>query len=164
MYKYYLFLYVIIAFLSCSKDGDEYDTHSCRVEIKEGSSFLLYTKLGNPVEELVFEKNTILFGKKIFFSDKNQCLYQIDYVNKYFKKSKVDFDDLNITIVNDSIRWIDNSSEANFYFDNIDYFTVNDSICHFRCYGEKRSHIFFYSGYDTVIRIKADISINLINN
>ena len=87
MYKYYLFLYVIIAFLSCSKDGDEYDTHSCRVEIKEGSSFLLYTKLGNPVEELVFEKNTILFGKKISFSDKNQCLYQIDHVNKYFKKS-----------------------------------------------------------------------------
>ena len=165
MYKYCLFLYIIMIFISCSKEDDEYETRNCCIEIKEGSSFTLCTKFGNPIEELFFEENVILFGKKIYSLDKNQYSYQTDNINKCFRKNKTKFDDLNITFVNDSIEWIkNNSSKTNFCFDNIDYFTINDSICHFRCYGEKRSHFFLYSMYDTMIRISADINIKSINN
>lgn len=166
MYKYCLFLFAIIAFLSCSKDEEEYEIRNCRVEIKEGSSFTICTKFGDPIEDLFFEENTTLYGEKITFaSDKNQCTYLINSINKYFKVNKVEFNDLNITFVCDTIRWVkNNSSETNFCFDNIDYFAVNDSVCHFSCYGEKRTRYFLYSSYDTMIRINANIKIELIDN
>lgn len=98
MYKYCLFLYIIMIFISCSKEDDEYETRNCCIEIKEGSSFTLCTKFGNPIEELFFEENVILFGKKIYSLDKNQYSYQIDNINKCFRKNKTKFDDLNISV------------------------------------------------------------------
>lgn len=163
MNKYFLFIIIIL--FSCSKDEVIYQTRHCRVEIAEGSYFTLCTKFGEPIENLFFEKNTILNGNKMYTPEENKYLYQIDNINKSFLKNTIKINDLNITFMDDSIKWIENnSSKTNFCFDNIEYFTINDSICHFRCYGEKRSHFFLYSMYDTMISINANIKISIINN
>lgn len=162
MYKYCLFLLCVTAILfSCSEHEGVYQRIPCSMEIKKGSVFTLYDESLNPVEDLVFEENKTYYGNRMdYLPDGNKRVYFIEEIDTVFPKSGVRFDDLAITIENGDVAWIkNNSSSANFCFEDIDYYTVNDSICHFKCSGDKRKRCFTYSMYDSTIQIKADIKL-----
>jgi hypothetical protein len=136
------------------------------MEIKKGSIFTLYDdKSQNPIENLVFKENKTYYGDRMgYLPDGNKQVYFIEGIDSVFPKSGIRFDDLVITIENGDVTWVkNNSSSANFGFEDIDYYTVNDSICHFKCSGERRKHCFLYSMYDTTIQIKADIKLVSVN-
>lgn len=151
---------------SCSKHEGVYQRIPCSMEIKKGSVFTLYDKSLNLIEDLVFEENKTYYGDRMdYLPDGNKQVYFIEGIDTVFPKSGVRFDDLAITVENGNVTWIkNNSSNANFCFEDIDYYTVNDSICHFKCSGEERKYCFLYSIYDTIMQVKADIKLKLKNH
>lgn len=162
MCKYCLLLLCMITVLfSCSEHEGVYQRIPCGMEIKKGSVFTLCDESQNPIEDLVFEENETYYGDRMdYFPDGNKHVYFIEGIDTVFPKSGVRFDDLAITVENGDVTWIkNNSSNANFCFENIDYYTVNDSICHFKCSGDKRKCCFTYSMYDSTMQIKADIKL-----
>lgn len=166
MYKYHLLLLCAFTILfSCSKHEGVYQRTSCRMEIKEGSVFTLYDESLNPIDDLIFKENVTFYGERMdYLPEGDKQVYFIEDIDTIFPKTGIRFNDLAITIEDDNITWIkNNSSETNFCFENIDYCVANDSVCHFKCYGDKRSHCFTYSIYDMMIHIQADIKLSLMN-
>ena len=135
------------------------------MEIKEGSVLTLYDESLNPIDDLIFLENVAFYGERMdYLPEGNKQVYFIEDIDTIFPKTGIGFNDLAITVEDDNITWIkSNSSETNFCFENIDYCVANDSVCHFKCYGDKRSHCFTYSIYDMMIHIQADIKLALIS-
>lgn len=163
LYKYGLFLSIIAIGLSCSDGKIDYIASTCQMKIKSGSTFTLYTQLGDSTENLIFENDTILWGNAICFPELNEYRIQVENINRYFVKSKIMLDDLTMTFVNDSLKWISTNSDSNFSFGNIDYYMIDDSIFHFKCYGEGRNWIYAVSTNNKEIRLNVDFEIRLIN-
>lgn len=166
MCRYCLLLLCLVTTLfSCTKYGydDEYIVMPCRVEIKAGSTFELCTKFYKPIEKLVFEENTILSGSRVdYHSESNKYSYRIENIGRSFAKSKMTFNDFDVTFINDSISWIGSfATRANLFFENIEYYEMNDSVCHFRCYGDKANFLCGASNRDSTLRVCAEIKITV---
>ena len=72
------------------------------------------------------------------------------------------FNDFDMTFVNDSIDWMGSyATRANFFFENIEYYEMNDSVCHFRCYGNKINYSWRASNRDSTLRVCAEIKITV---
>lgn len=162
LYRYGLFLSIIAIGLSCSDDKIDYIASTCQMKIKSGSAFTLCTQLGDSIENLIFENDTILLGNAIRFPELGEYRIQVEHMNRYFVKSKVMLDDLTMTFANDSLKWMSTSSKSNFSFGDIVYYMINDSIFHFKCYGEGRNWIYATSTNNKEIQVNADIEIRLI--
>ncbi len=154
-------LFIILTLCSCVKEENEYRLFNCQMDIKAGARFNLFTRFLKPLDELIFENDTTLQGLAIYYINEDKYRFEMD-INRKFPNTDVIFKNLNVVFEHDSLTWIDSSStQADISFDNIEYYTVNDSVFHFKFYGDKRSHLYGSSEHKKEIRMQADIKICL---
>lgn len=161
MWKLHYILLVLI-FISCSKDESQIESFKCQIFFEKGSSFKLCDKFGETIEYLYFENDTIINGTTRYYSDMNKYYFSFFNIEKSFKHKQIKVNDLNFTIINDSLEWIDSkSSNSNFFCENIECF-INGSNYDIKFSGEKKRYAFVYSFNYYMIQINANLKITII--